>query len=123
MIEQARLAFHFGPFTLYLAGIWSQYMGQDYVTNYPKTLRSRVMELAEIDDIIIADYLSNTNYDVVMLEKTTDNARLVIGMDITTVMWDTLGGLQKNFKIMSIIVPQVRSDQNGNMGLVHGIVE
>ena len=105
MIEQARLAFHYGPLTLYVAGVWSQYLGQDYVDDYPKTLRSRVMELEEIDEIQVLDYLNNTNYDVVLVQKTSDVGRLVIGMDITTVMWDTMGGLQKNFKIMSIIVP------------------
>jgi len=51
---------------------------------------------------------------------TTDVVRLVIGMDLITVAWDTVGGLQKNFKIMSIIVPQLRADQNGNSGIVYG---
>jgi len=41
-------------------------------------------------------------------------------MDMTTVQWDTQGGLQQNFKVMSIMVPQTRADQNGNTGIVHG---
>jgi uncharacterized linocin/CFP29 family protein len=120
MIEQARVQLHYGPFTIYAAGIWSQYMGQDYVINYPKTLRSRILELEEISDIKICDFLSNANYDYVMVQDTEDVARLVLGMDITTVMWDTEGGMQKNFKVMSIIVPQMRADYNDRTGIVHG---
>lgn len=120
MIEQARLKYHYGPFTMYVSGAWSQYMGQDYVTNYPKTLRSRIMELEEITDIVTLDYLSS--YDIVLVQHTSDVARLVLGMELTTVMWETNGGMLKNFKVMSIIVPQLRSDQNGNTGIVHGSI-
>jgi hypothetical protein len=121
MIELARLKFHYGPFTMYVAGTWSQYLGSDYVANFPsKTLRDRILDLEEISDIVALDYLSGAKFDIVLLQKTSDVARLVLGMDITTVMWDTEGGLQKNFKVMSIIVPQLRSDHNSNTGIVHG---
>jgi hypothetical protein len=43
-------------------------------------------------------------------------------MDVTTVQWDEKGGMKKNFKIMAIIVPQLRADQNSNTGIVHGTV-
>jgi uncharacterized linocin/CFP29 family protein len=120
MIEQARVKFQYGPFTLYVSGAWSQYLGADYVTNYPKTLRERIMSLEEISSIVTVDYLNA--FDIVLVQKTSDVVRLVMGMDITTVMWESQGGMQKNFKIMSIIVPQLRSDQNGSTGIVHGSV-
>jgi hypothetical protein len=45
---------------------------------------------------------------------------MVIGMDVTTVQWETHGGMRLNFKVMAIMVPQLRSDFNGNAGIVHG---
>ncbi len=51
---------------------------------------------------------------------TTDVVREVIGMDVTTVQWETKGGMQLNFKVMAILVPQIRADQNSNTGIVHG---
>jgi len=54
-----------------------------------------------------------------IIQMTSDVVREVIGMDITTVEWDTIGGLQKNFKVMAILVPQLRCDQNDQSGIVH----
>jgi hypothetical protein len=39
---------------------------------------------------------------------------------MTTVQWEEQGGLLLNFKIMAIMVPQLRADHNGNTGIVHG---
>jgi hypothetical protein len=50
---------------------------------------------------------------------TSDVARAINGMDITTVQWETQGGMRVNFKVMAIQVPQIRSDFNGRTGIVH----
>ena len=69
------------------------------------------------------DYLDPTGaaYVMVMVQMTTDVVREVVGMDITTVQWETKGGMQLNFKVMAILVPQLRADQNGNTGIVHAV--
>jgi hypothetical protein len=36
------------------------------------------------------------------------------------VEWQTEGGLITKYKVMTIQVPQVRADQDGNSGIVHG---
>ena len=118
MMQQSRNAFHYGPWTLYIAPAWEQYIGDDYKTNSDKTIRNRVLELDGLTDIIAVDFLSN--FDMVLVQKTSDVVRMVIGMDIVTVMWDEMGGLKKNFKVMTIMVPQLRADQNGNTGIVYG---
>jgi len=120
MIKQAKDAFHFGPYVLYVSTEWDQYLNADFKDSSDKTLRERIMALTDITDIRTLDFLAN--FDVVLVQQTTDVVRLVIGMDIVTVMWDTEGGLYKNFKVMSIIVPQLRADQNSNTGIVHGTV-
>ena len=43
-----------------------------------------------------------------------------LGADITTVQWESHGGMQINFKVMAIMVPQLRADFTGQTGIVHG---
>ena len=83
-------------------------------------MRERVKSINGIIDIRTLDFMQN--YDIVLVQMTSDIIRMVIGMDITTVMWDTKGGMQKNFKVMAIMVPQLRADINGNTGIVYGSV-
>jgi len=113
-------AYHYGPWMLYVAPGWDIYLDGDFKAASDKTLRERVKALSGITDIQTLDFL--TGYQVVMVQMTSDIVRVVVGMDITTLQWDTKGGMQKNFKIMCIIVPQIRGDFNGNTGIVHGNV-
>jgi hypothetical protein len=73
-----------------------------------------------ITDMRTVDYLPS--YTMVMVQLTTDVVREVVGMDVTTVQWETHGGMQLHFKVMAILVPQIRADQNNNTGIVHGVV-
>ncbi len=120
MMQQSRAAFHYGPWVLYVSSAWDQYLDGDYTTGYPKTIRNRMSEINDLNEIRTADYLAN--FDVVLVQQSSDVVREVIGMDMTTVQWESTGGLQQNFKIMAILVPQLRADQNGNTGIVHGTV-
>ncbi len=119
MMQQSRAVYHYGPWVLYVASAWDQYLDDDFKSNSDKTIRNRVKELEGLNDIRTLDYFTGT-YDVVLVQMTSDVVREVIGMDITTVEWDTVGGLQKNFKVMAIMVPQLRADQDSNCGVVHG---
>lgn len=58
-------------------------------------------------------------FTLLMVQMTPDVARAVNGMDITTVQWETKGGMQLNFKVMCIQVPQLRADIYGNCGILH----
>ena len=120
MKAQSVAAFHYGPWVLYVSTAWDQYLDDDFKANSDKTIRNRVKELEGIIDIRTLDYL--TGFDVVLVQMTSDVIREVVGMEMTTVQWETSGGLQLNFKIMAILVPQLRADQNGNTGIVHGTV-
>jgi len=57
-------------------------------------------------------------FTLLMVQMTPDVARAVNGMDITTVQWETKGGMQLNFKVMAIQVPQLRSDYYHNCGVL-----
>lgn len=120
MKQDSQGAYHYGPWVLYVASAWDQYLDDDYKAASDKTIRSRVKEIEGLQDIITLDYL--TGFDIILVQMTSDVVREVVGMDIMTVQWDTIGGLMKNFKIMAILVPQLRADQNDNTGIVHGSV-
>ena len=62
----------------------------------------------------------NAYLTMLLVQMTSDVVRAVKGMQITTVQWESHGGMMLNFKVMCIMVPQIRADHNGNTGLVHG---
>jgi hypothetical protein len=59
-----------------------------------------------------------TPFRLLMIQMTPDVARAVNGMDITTVQWESIGGMRLNFKVMCIQVPQLRADYYGNCGIL-----
>jgi len=121
MRTQSQQAFHYGPWVIYTGLAWDQYLDNDFsLAKGDNTLRDRIKAIQGIDDCITADYLPG--FDIIMVQKTSDVARMVNGMDMTTVQWDTDGGMKVNFKVMTIQVPQLRADFNGNTGIVHGTV-
>lgn len=120
MKQDSMDAFYYGPWQVYVAPNWDQFLDSDFKAASDKTLRNRCLEVSGISGIKTLDYM--TGYDIIMVQMTTDVVREVIGMDLTTVEWDSAGGLQKNFKVMAIMVPQLRADQNSNTGLVHATV-
>ncbi len=121
MKNQSQKAYHYGPYQLYCSPDWDMYMDDDYSENKgSNTLRQRLGDIGGIQSISTLDYLSD--FDLILVQMTSDVAREVIGMDLTTVQWETQGGMQINFKVMAIMVPQLRSDHYGKTGIVHGSV-
>lgn len=113
---------HYGPYVIYYSSAWDKYLDNDFNTNYPnKTVRQRISEIDGITAVRTLDYLDTTSstYNMIILEMDTGTIRLVIGMDVTTLEWDDMGGLRKNYKVMCIIIPQLRADYNSNTGILH----
>lgn len=114
---------HYGPFVLYTSLAWDEYLDKDYVLTggnvATQTIRERLRDIQGIQDVVTLDRLSS-GFRIVLVQQTTDVIREVIGLDFTTVSWQEQGGLQLNFKVMAILVPQLRADINGNTGIVDG---
>lgn len=122
MRQDSEDAMHYGPWVLYTSPAWDQYLDNDYSTaKGDNTVRQRINAINGIQDVRTADYLG-TGFDMILVQQTSDVIRLVVGMDVTTVQWETHGGMRLNFKVMAIMVPQLRSDFHGNCGIVHGSV-
>ncbi len=120
MIETMANQRFYGPFMVYHSTDWDKFMDDDYVAAAPQnTLRERLRKIEAVTDVRRLDFLDST-FTLLLVQMTSDVARAVIGMDFTTVQWPTKGGLQQNFKVMTIQVPQLRSDFNGRSGIMHG---
>jgi hypothetical protein len=119
MKKASQQAFHFGPWMLYAGLYWDPYFDDDYKPTYnDTTLRQRIGEIDGILGVRTVDYIPDQS--LILVQMTTDVVRMVIGMDITTVQWETHGGMQLNFKVMCVMLPQLRTDFNLNTGIVHG---
>ena len=132
----------FGPFMLYHTSDWDQFMDTDYgkTAGIPganaaygfapsQTLRQRLQGIEGIQGVRRLDFWTDTTA-LLLVQMTSDVVRAVNGMSITTVQWETKGGMQLNFKVMAIMVPQIRSlfigtDQTNaaaKCGIVHATV-
>lgn len=114
-------AHYYGPWALYLPTDYETLLDEDYDTTTPgTTLRERIMKIGGIDDLKVIDTLEDDN--VLLVQMTTDVIRLVRGTAIQNVQWSTEGGMINKYKVMTIQVPQIRSDYNNACGIVHASV-
>lgn len=120
MIESANTNGFYGPFMVYHSTDWSKYMNQDYSgAKGDNTLRDRVKKIEQVQDVRRLDFFTST-FSTLLVQMTADVARAVNGMDITTIQWESMGGMRFDFKVMAIQVPQLRADITGKTGIVHG---
>jgi hypothetical protein len=124
----------FGPFVCYNGTDWDTYLDDDhfrYVTQGGAapitTLRRRLEAIEDIAAIRRADYLqpvlTGGTFDFVMVSlSNAEVARAVIGMPLKLIQWPSYGGARINFKVTTIMVPQIRADYNKQSGINHGQV-
>ncbi len=118
MIQLAIDKKHYGPYGLYIPTEYETAMSEDYTTSYPKSVRTRLMEIEQLEFIKVADKLADDN--VVLVELKPDTIRMVVGFQPMVLEWTSHGGMEFEYKVMSIMVPQIRADADSNIGLVHG---
>ncbi len=121
MRNQRTAAMHYGPWMLFTAPNWDTYLDQDYSTaKGDNTLRDRLNKIEDVSGVMRLDFMSD--FDIFMVQMTSDVIRMVDAMPLTTLQWDTQGGMKLNFKVMQILVPQLRATQDGNTGIIEGSV-
>ena len=114
-----------GPYVIYLAPAWSQYLDNDFAsatagTTATVTIRNRILQIPAFREIRELDEL--TGWDILIVQMETETVREVIGMEWTPVQWEEMGGQAINLMVLGIYVPQIRSDYDGNCGIAHGSV-
>lgn len=113
---------HYGPWMLYIPTLYETVLDEDYVgsnpdTNTTTTLRARIMAISGILGIKVVDTLTAAN--ILMVQMTPDVVRLVQGLPIQNVEWETEGKFITKYKVLTIQVPQIRSDADGRCGVLH----
>lgn len=109
---------YYGPYMLYVPTAYGVRLGDDYKANSDKSISSRILEMEDVKGIKTADKLTHNN--IALVQMTTNVVRVVVGQDVITLDWEEEGGTDLNYKTLTITVPQVRSDKNGNCGVAHG---
>lgn len=117
MVESAVGARHYGPYMLYIPTGYQTVLYDDYDATTPgTTIKDRILKIDVIKGIKVIDTLTADN--VLLVQMTPDVVRLIQGFGLQNVEWQTEGNLISKFKVMTIQVPQIRSDQNGRSGIV-----
>jgi hypothetical protein len=110
---------HYGPWVIYIPTAYETVLDKDYDTSgqSTQTIRDRILKIGGVSDIKVVDTLTANN--ILFVQMTSDVVRLVRGMGLQNVQWGTEGNFITKYKVLTIQVPQIRSDQNGKCGLTH----
>jgi hypothetical protein len=119
---------YYGPFMLYCSLAWDEFMDNDYAftngsnwaTNPSMTLRDRLRQIRQVQDVKTLPRLSTANSFVLLLVQLTSNvAQAIDGQGITTIQWESSGGMRQNFKVWAIQVPRLKAEYNQATGILH----
>jgi len=116
MIAAANADHMYGPFMLYVPTAYGVVLDNDYASNYPKSIYTRLKEIASIIDIKVADVL--TANTVLLVQMTSDTVEMIVGQQPTAISWPSHGGWRLNFKVFAIMVPRIASDHDTRCGIV-----
>jgi uncharacterized linocin/CFP29 family protein len=108
---------HYGPRILYIPTAYETHIDDDFKAATSDSIRQRILAIEGIQAIHVADKLTADN--IVLVEMSPETVRMVIGMEPTNVEWQTEGGMIFHFKVMTIMVPQIRQDQDHRSGIIH----
>jgi hypothetical protein len=118
MKQSAINDYHYGPFMLYIPTAYETVIDKDYDTVTPgTTIRERILKISGITGIKVIDTLPANN--VFLVQMTSDVVRLVRGLGLQNVQWGEEGNMLTKFKVLTIQVPQIRSDQYKRSGVIH----
>lgn len=117
MIEAAVADNMYGPYTLYIDNATYIHFGNDYKEDSDKTIMQRVMEIPDLVAVKASSKVSPGSS--ILIQMTSDVVDMVVGQQPTPIQWDSHGGFKMHFKVMSIMVPRIKSDLNGQSGVTH----
>lgn len=118
MFQLLRDQYFAGPYKVYFSYPWVQYLDNDYSAAYNgSSLRTRLSQLSNVSSIDVLEYL--TGFQVLIVDMSGRTAQAIIGMDFTTIQWTSPDTMEEFFKIIAILVPRIRTNAQGQTGIVH----
>jgi len=128
MVTKSMEHYHYGPWILYIPWQYYSRLNEDYhigAVDFPSgIIRNRLLEIPGLSAIKTSRFLANDN--VVLVEMTTRNVRLIDGITPTVVDWTMAASPNwtHNFKAMAMWVPffitNLGSSGNELSGIIHG---
>ncbi len=116
MIAALETDFMFGPYALIVNyASWNNLL-DDYKANSDRTTLERILAIPNISNVIPSTDMPASQS--ILFQLTSDVIDEVIGLQPTTVQWETQGGMMLHFKVMSIMIPRVRSTVTTQSGIV-----
>lgn len=103
-----------GPYMFYVPQAWYTLMGDDYKANGDRSILERLKAIEGVKDIKPSQNLTTKLVAIHWSQEVVD---MIDGMQPTVLNWESHGGMILNFKVMSILVPRVKSDYNGSQGI------
>lgn len=121
LIEKLQAAKRFGPYGLYIPTAYDNKLDSDYKATGDKSIRQRLSEISVGGAplrIRGLDYM--TDDTVVLMQLTRDVMDVIVGQTPTVVSWEDAPGWERQFVVLSCVVPRVRDDYEGKSGVVIG---
>lgn len=111
----------YGPYMLYVPIGYEQRLNDDYTysgqtaVSATITVKDRLKKFDKIIDVKVADFLPADT--VLCVQWTPRTADLVICVDPMVIPWQEHGGMQQNFKLLTIMVPRFKYTQALRSGI------
>jgi uncharacterized linocin/CFP29 family protein len=107
----------YGPYTLLVNyTTWNRLMNDyDVAGSSFMTIAQRLLAIEGVSKILPSSNVAANN--AYLVQMTRDVIDEVIGLQPTTVQWETQGGMMVHFKVMSIMVPRVRYTMSLQSGI------
>jgi Family of unknown function (DUF6260) len=112
---------HYGPYRLYMNGQWPAILDlPNTAVQGGPTLRQHLEAIGDIQSVDVLDTLPTTQWHVVLVEMKVQTVRAVVGLEATTVSWESLGGYDLHYKTLALMLPNLRADSASTSGIAHG---
>jgi uncharacterized linocin/CFP29 family protein len=96
-----------GPYTLYIPANFDGVIDDDYKAESDRTLRERLLAIDGITSIKVLPALADSN--VLLVQMTRSVVTQAVGQQLTTVMWDEMGGLASNWAVLAVLTFALRA--------------
>lgn len=119
MIGKLQTDLKWGPYNMYVGTAYGNALTFDFKANGDKSILARLREIEAGGrplSIKVADQMPATT--VLLMQMTSDTADIINGQAPTVIPWTSLDGFTLYWLVMAIMVPRVRSDYDGNSGIV-----
>lgn len=109
----------YGPYGVYVSNNSYINLGADFKANGPLTTLQRLLQVPGIKFIKPTSNLVDTSGQpqVIVVQLTPDVVDMIDGIQPMAVQWESQGGMVMNFKVMSILVPRMKTTYTNQSGI------